>query len=70
MGPYVSWDCQLGLFVFFDIPLVSYEIIILITDPIRFLGLNLILDPKFGFSRVKLAIRIEERVQLDWVGLK
>ena len=39
-------------------------------NPTRFFGLNPILDPKLGLSRVGLALRVEKRVQSGWVGLK
>ena len=39
-------------------------------NPTRFFGLNPILDPKFGLSRVGLALRLKNRVQSGRVGLK
>jgi hypothetical protein len=39
-------------------------------NPTHFFGLNLILDPKFGLSWVRLALRVVKRVQLGRVGLK
>ena len=39
-------------------------------NPTRFFGLNPTLDPKFGLSRVRLALRVKKRVQLGRVGLK
>ena len=36
----------------------------------RFFGFNLILGPIFGFKWVKLALRIQKRVQLGRVDLK
>ena len=43
---------------------------VVLPNPTRFFGLNPILDPKFGLSRVGLALRVEKRVQSGRVGLK
>ena len=39
-------------------------------NPNHFFGLNPILDPKFGLSRVGLALRVKQRVQSGRIGLK